>query len=62
MKLYYGIISAIVGSLLLILSYFLDWVDYNFVQILAALLIIGGIIAHIFLNKKKSETPKEYQD
>ncbi len=53
MKLYYGIIIAIVGALLLILSYLFAWVDYNFVQFLAALLVIAGICIHIYVNYKK---------
>ncbi|MBP3829309.1 MAG: hypothetical protein ILA06_03250 [Bacteroidaceae bacterium] len=53
MKLYSGIIVAIVGAVLLILSYLFDWVDYNIVQFLAVLIIIAGIGLHIFVNYKK---------
>ena len=53
MKLYSGIIVAIVGAVLLILSYLFDWVDYNLVQFLAVLIIIAGIGLHIFVNYKK---------
>lgn len=53
MKLYSGIICAIVGALLLILSYFVGWVDYNFVQLIGILLVIGGIALHIYVNYKK---------
>lgn len=53
MKLYSGIITAIVGAVLLVLSYLFDWVDYNFVQFLAVLIIIAGIGLHIFVNYKK---------
>ena len=53
MKLYYGIITAIVGAFLLILSYLFDWVDYNFVQFLGVLLVIAGIGCHIYLNYKR---------
>ena len=53
MKIYYGIITAIVGALLLILSYLVGWVDYNFVQGLGILLIIVGIGLHIYFNYKK---------
>lgn len=55
MKLYSGIIVAIVGALLLILSYLLSWVDYNFVQGLAILMIIAGIGLHIYVNYKKPQ-------
>lgn len=53
MKLYSGIIVAIVGAVLLILSYLFDWVDNNLVQFLAVLIIIAGIGLHIFVNYKK---------
>lgn len=53
MKLYSGIIVAIVGAVLLVLSYLFDWVDYNIVQFLAVLIIIAGIGLHIFVNYKK---------
>ena len=53
MKLYSGIIVAIVGAVLLVLSYFLDLVDYNWFQFLSVALIIAGIALHIFVNYKK---------
>jgi len=53
MKIYYGIITAIVGAVLLILSYIAGWVDYNFVQGFGILLIIVGIGLHIYFNYKK---------
>ncbi len=53
MKLYSGILTAIVGAVILILSYFLDGVDYNWVQFLAAAIIICGIVIHIYVNYKK---------
>ena len=53
MRLYSGIILAIVGAVLLVLSYLLDWVDNNLVQFLAVLVIIAGIALHIFVNYKK---------
>ena len=53
MKLYSGIITAIVGALILILSYFLGGVDYNWIQFLAALIIVAGIGIHIYVNYKK---------
>ncbi len=55
MKLYSGIILAIVGALLLVLSYFTGLVDYNFVQGLAVLCIIAGIGTHIYVNYKKPQ-------
>ncbi len=53
MKLYYGIITSLVGALLLILSYLFGWVDSNFVQFFALLLVIVGIGLHIYFNYKK---------
>ena len=55
MKEFYGIIAVIVGALILIVSHFLDWVDFNWIQVVAAVLVIGGIVAHIILNKKKPD-------
>ena len=53
MRLYYGIICAIFGALLLILSYLCGWVDYNWIQFVAALIIVAGIATHIYVNYKK---------
>lgn len=53
MRLYYGIICALIGALLLILSYVCGWVDYNWVQFIAVLIIIGGIATHIWVNYRK---------
>lgn len=53
MKLYSGIILAIVGALLLIVSYFTGLVDFNWFQFLAILLIVAGIGLHIYVNYKK---------
>ncbi len=53
MKLYSGIIVAIIGAFTLILSYLLGGVDYNFVQGLGILLVILGISLHIYVNYRK---------
>ncbi len=55
MKLYSGIITAIVGAVILILSYLLGGVDYNWIQFIAALIIIAGICIHIYVNYKKPQ-------
>lgn len=52
---YAGVCAIVFGTLVLVLSYFLDWVDYNWVQGLALVCIIGGLIAHIILSKKAAE-------
>ena len=53
MKLYSGIICAIVGAIILIVSYLTGGVDYNWIQFLAILIVIGGICLHIYVNYKK---------
>lgn len=53
MKSFAGITTALVGALLLIMSYFFGWVDTNLVQFFAVLLVIAGIGIHIYVNYKK---------
>lgn len=52
MTKYLGICAIVLGALVLLLSYLLDWVDYNFVQGIGLLLIIGGFVAHIILQRR----------
>ncbi|MBR4187569.1 MAG: hypothetical protein IKO60_01675 [Bacteroidaceae bacterium] len=52
MKQNIGIILIVLGALLLIVSYFADLVDYNFYNIGALVLIIAGIVAHIYVTKR----------
>ena len=52
MKNYAGIILIVLGALLLIISYAADLTDYNWYQLICLLLIIGGIVTHILVNKK----------
>ena len=52
MKQNIGIILIVLGALLLIVSYFADLVDYNFYNIGALVLIIAGIVAHIYGTKR----------
>lgn len=47
-----GIILMILGSIALILSYFLGWNNINGVQFGAMALIIVGVVLYIILNKK----------
>jgi len=47
-----GIILMILGSIVLILSYFMGWNNINGVQLGGIALIIAGIIVYIILNKK----------
>ncbi len=52
MKKYLGILLIVLGALLLIVSYFADFVDYNWYNVGALLLIIVGLIVHIQVSKK----------
>ena len=52
MKKYLGILLIVLGALLLIVSYFADFVDYNWYNVGALLLIIVGLIVHILVSKK----------
>lgn len=55
MKNYMGIVAIVLGAILLVISYFTgSLVDYNGVQILALLLIVAGIVAHIIITKRPS--------
>ncbi len=55
MKLYYGIICAILGAFILIISYLTGGVDYNWIQFLGILFVIVGIGVHIYVNYKKPQ-------
>ncbi len=47
-----GILLIVLGTLMLVLSYVCNLVDINWYNGLALLVIIGGIVAHIVMNKK----------
>ncbi len=51
-KKYLGAIIVILGAILLICSYFLGWNNYNGVQIGAMVIMVAGLLLHIFLGKK----------
>ena len=51
-KKYLGAIVVILGAILLICSFFLGWNNYNGVQIGALVLMIAGLLLHIFMGKK----------
>ena len=53
-KNYLGAILVIIAAIILICSFFLGWKDYNWVQIVAMIIMIGGILLHIFMGKKKA--------
>lgn len=50
-----GVILIVLGTLVLVLSYLQNWVDYNWVNASAVFVIICGLIAHIILNKRIQE-------
>lgn len=52
MNKYLGIILIVLGALMLIFSYVLSLEDYNFYNIGALLIIICGIITHIYVTKR----------
>lgn len=52
MKTYLGILLIVLGTIILVLSYILDLVDYNAVQGVGLLAIIAGLVTHIVLSKK----------
>lgn len=58
MKPFSGILIAIIGAFILILSYFTGLVDYNLVQFIAILLVIAGIGTHIYVNYRKPKYEK----
>ena len=51
-KKYLGALVVIIGAILLVLSYFLGWKNNNGVQIGALVLMIAGLLLHIFLGKR----------
>ena len=51
-KKYLGAILVILGAILLICSFFMGWNSFNGVQIGAMVLMIAGLLLHIFLGKK----------
>lgn len=55
MKKYLGIILIVLGALMLVISYFVDLVDYNGYNVGALLLIVIGLIAHIQITKRQSK-------
>lgn len=51
-KKYLGAILVIIAAIILILSFFLGGKDYNGIQIGALVIMIAGILLHIFIGKK----------
>ena len=51
-KKYLGALIVIIGAILLVCSYFLGWKNNNSVQVGALVLMIVGLLLHIFLGKR----------
>ena len=51
-KKYLGAIVVILGAILLIISYKTDWHNHNGVLVGAMVLMIAGLLLHIFVGKK----------
>lgn len=52
-KKYLGAILVIIGAIVLILSFFCGWNNFNGVQFGAMGLMIVGLLLHIFIAKKE---------
>ena len=55
MKKNAGIALIVLGVILMIVNWFTGLVDYNWMQLLAIVAVIGGIVVHIIQNKKVDE-------
>lgn len=51
MTKFLGILLIVLGAILLLVSYFNDWVDNNAVQLSGLGLITIGLVTHILLQK-----------
>lgn len=47
-----GIFLIVLGTVVLVLSYVCNWLDYNWLNGTALLAIVADIIVHIVMNKK----------
>lgn len=47
-----GVLLIVLGTVVLVLSFFMKWVDLNWLNGSALLVIVAGIIVHIVMNKK----------
>ena len=51
MTKYLGILLIVIGAIVLLVSYFMEWVDINAVQFTGLGFITVGLIVHILLQK-----------
>jgi len=54
LKKYLGAILVIIAAIVLIISHFQGWNNYNGVQVGAMTLMIIGILTYVFMNKRKN--------
>ncbi len=52
MKKNLGVCLIVLGALLLIISYFVDFKDYNWYNVSALIIIIAGLLTHIYVTKR----------
>ncbi len=50
---YFGVLLIVLGAIILLTSYFMEWVDNNLVQFGAFGLMVVGLIAHIIIQKRE---------
>lgn len=50
-----GICIVCLGVLLLLIAFLAGWTDHNLVLIVAWLLIVGGIVAHVIYIKRQGK-------
>ena len=53
-----GLAIIILAAIVLVLSYFLKWTNYNFVQFGSLLAMVVGLIVYIIFGKKCLEENK----
>ncbi len=47
-----GILLIVLGTVVVVLSYACDWLDFNWPTGIALLFIVAGIVVHIVMNKR----------
>ncbi|MGN1375486.1 MAG: hypothetical protein ACI4V5_02910 [Prevotella sp.] len=55
MKQFYeniGLIAIYLGAMLLVIGYFMEWTDSNVFLLVALLLVIGGAVTHVIMQKR----------
>ena len=50
-----GLALILIGAVILLLSYFLNWVNNNAVSVAAIVTMIAGLLTYIFASKKELE-------